>query len=349
MTKRFLAFVSFLAMLAGLWAVPVLAQSMGTIKGSAKDENGKPIADATVELDNLENGHKQTLKVNGKGEYYSLGIEPGTYNVILVNKDGKRIDAFGKVPIAAGQQTTVTFDLAKDLHGGISPEEQKKIDEIKAANEKIKNLNALLAQAHDLEKAGNYDQAISMLQPAAEQNPKEDVVWGLLADGYRGAKKYPEAIDAYGKALELKPNNAGYMSGMADAYAKSGQVDKAVQQYDAAAKAAPANAATYYFNEGVVFTNTQKPDQAVAAFQKAIAADPNKAEAYYYKGENMIGLAKLENGKMVTPPGTAESFQKYLELKPDGPLAAQAKAYLEAIGSKVETTYGKGKSSSKKQ
>ncbi len=348
MTKRFLILVTFLALLTGLGVIPALAQNLGTIKGTAKDENGKPIADASVELDNTDNGSKQTVKTNGKGEYFSQSLEPGTYNVILV-RDGKRVDAFGKVPVAAGHETTVNFDLKKDLAGAISPEEQKKIDEIKAQNEKITNLNALLKQAHDLEKAGNYDQAVTMLQPAAEQNPKEDVIWGMLGDGYRGAKKYPEAIDAYSKALAIKPDNAGYMSGLADAYAKSDQIDKAVQEYDAAAKAAPANAGVYYFNEGVVFTNKQKPDQAVAAFQKAITADPNKAEAYYYKGENMIGLAKLENGKMVAPPGTAEAFNKYLELKPDGPLAAQAKAYLEALGSKVETTYGKGKSAPKKQ
>ena len=50
------------------------------------------------------------------------------------------------------------------------------------------------------------------------------------------------------------------MSGMADAYAKSGQTEKAVQEYNAAAQAEPASAATYYFNEGAVFTNTGKVD-----------------------------------------------------------------------------------------
>ena len=52
---------------------------------------------------------------------------------------------------------------------------------------------------------------------------------------------------------------------------------------------------------------------------------------------------------MIAPPGTAESFQKYIELKPDGPLVTQAKGYLDALGAKVETTYGKGKTPPKKQ
>jgi len=350
--KRVLFLISIFALLLGPGVMSALAQA-GTVKGSAKDENGKAITDGTVELDNVETGKKITTKTSAKGEYTALGVPPGTYNAILVDKDGKRIDAFGKVPVAANQETTVNFDLKKDraAAGGPTPEEIKKYEEAKAANEKIKNLNAILAQSRDLMKAGNYDQAIAQLQPAAEQNPKQDLVWAYLGDAYMDAKKYPEAADAYNKAVQLKPTNGGYISGLANAYSKSGQTDKAMEQYNAAAQAEPANAAMYYFNEGAMFTNAQKPEQAIAAFDKAIAADPKKAEAYYYKGENLIAMAKLDpkTNKMIAPPGTAESFQKYIELKPDGPLVTQAKGYLEALGSKVETTYGKGKTSGKKQ
>ncbi len=341
--KRFLLLLSTFAMLAGISAIPAMAQS-GTVKGTAKDQDGKAITDGTVEVDNVETGKKMTSKLGSKGEYVVLGVPAGTYNVILLDKDGKRIDAFGKVPVAASQESTVPFDLKKDLKGGPTPEELKKYEEAKAANEKIKNLNGLLAQARELEKAGNYDQAIALLQPAAEQNPTQDLLWGYLGDAYRGAKKYPEAIDAYNKAVQLKPTNGGYMSGMADAYAKSGQTDKAVQEYNAAAQAEPANAATYFFNEGAVFTNTGKVDDAISAFDKVIAADPKKADAYYWKGVNLMGKATTgKDGKFVAVPGTADAFQKYLELQPDGPNADAAKQMLSSIGASVQTTYGKGK------
>jgi tetratricopeptide (TPR) repeat protein len=348
--KRFLLFLSILAMLAGFSVIPAMAQS-GTVKGSAKDQDGKAITDGTVELDNVETGKKLTSKTGNKGEYVVLGVPAGTYNAILMDKDGKRIDAFGKVPVAASQETAVNFDLKKDLAGqGPTPEQLKKYEEAKANNEKIKNLNGLLAQARELEKAGNYDQAIALLQPAAEQNPTQDLLWGYLGDAYRGAKKYPEAIDAYQKAVQLKPANGGYMSGMADAYAKSGQTDKAVQEYNAAAQAEPANAATYFFNEGAVFTNTGKIDDAITAFDKVIAADPTKADAYYWRGVNLMGKATTgKDGKFVAPPGTAEAFQKYLELQPTGPNAQNAKDMLASIGASVQTTYGKGKTSSGKK
>ena len=54
-----------------------------------------------------------------------------------------------------------------------------------------------------------------------------------------------------------------------------------------------ANAGTYYFNEGAVFTNTGKVDEAIAAFDKAIQIDPNNADAYYWKGVNMMGKATI--------------------------------------------------------
>ena len=107
-------------------------------------------------------------------------------------------------------------------------------------------------------------------------------------------------------------------------------------------------AATYYFNEGIVFTNTSKADEAIAAFDKAIQADPNKADAYYWKGVNLVGKATTKGDKMVAPEGTSEAFNKYLDLAPSGKYADPAKQMLASIGATVETSYGKSKRSQEK-
>jgi len=58
----------------------------------------------------------------------------------------------------------------------------------------------------------------------------------------------------------------------------------------------------------------------------------------------MYGDGKLDSaGKYTVPPGTAEALNKYLELAPDGAHAADVKAMLEAIGAKIETSFGKTK------
>ena len=119
-----------------------------------------------------------------------------------------------------------------------------------------------------------------------------------------------------------------------------------MQQYAAAAQADPTNAGTYYYNEGAVFTNTGKIDEAVAAFDKAIELDPKRADAYYWKGVDLIGKATMKDNKMVAPAGTAEAFNKYLELQPSGKYADAAKQMLASIGSSVDTSYKSSKSSS---
>ena len=92
-----------------------------------------------------------------------------------------------------------------------------------------------------------------------------------------------------------------------------------------------------------MLTNAGKVDAANEAFDKCIAADPTKADAYYQKGLNMMGKATLQGDKMVAPPGTAEAFQKYLELQPTGQYADVAKQMLASIGAPVQTSLGKKK------
>jgi hypothetical protein len=62
----------------------------------------------------------------------------------------------------------------------------------------------------------------------------------------------------------------------------------------------------------------------------------------------MIGKATLQGDKMVAPPGTADAFQKYLELQPTGTYADAAKQMLASIGSSVETKFGTKKKPVKK-
>jgi tetratricopeptide (TPR) repeat protein len=340
-----------LALLLALMALPVVAQVTG-VKGVCKDQDGKFITDGVVELTNTDTGRKLTTKTDKNGEFRTIGLTPGNYDAVLT-RNGKTVDAVSKIPIGVGDMREVNFDLKKDLAAkgaaGPSEEELKKQQEVTKSNEKIKGVNAKLAEVRDLEKAGNYDQAISMMQELTTSDPSKDLLWAYQAEAYVGAKKYPEAIDAFQKAIAIKPDSAIYHNGLANAYAKSNQADKAVAEYQTAAQLDPANAAGAYFNIGAVDTNAGKIDDANAAFDKAIQLDPNRADAYYWKGVNLMGKATTgKDGKFVGAPGTAESFQKYLELKPDGPHAQEAKAMLESLGSSVQTTFGKQKTPAKK-
>jgi tetratricopeptide (TPR) repeat protein len=333
-------------LLASMCAASLWAQTDATIKGVAKGQDGKPISGATVQAYDAQTGRKYEMKTNAKGEYQSLSVAIGTYKFSLL-QNGTVVDEHNNVPVGLGQERVVDFNLATDnkTTGG-SDDQQKKVEAVQKQNEKIKGLNASLAQAKELEAAGNYDQAITLLQQTTLVDPNQDLLWAYLGDAQRGAKKYTDAIESYQKAIAIKPDSGTYLNGLADAYAKSGQTDKAVQQYAAAAQADPQNAGTYFYNEGAVFTNTGKVDEAVAAFDKAIQLDPKRADAYYWKGVDLIGKATMKDNKMVAPAGTEDAFNKYLELAPTGKYADAAKQMLASIGSNVDTSYGKPKSSS---
>ncbi len=324
------------------FTLPALAQT-GTVKGYVKDDAGKPVVGAVVDMQNLDNGRKVTLKTDKNGNFFSIGVPIGTYKV-AITQDGKPLYAIPKYPVAGGDNPDLNVDLAKERAANPQNAEQlKKIEAAKAENAKIGNLNGMLKQASDAMAANppNYDQAIQILTQATQQDQTHDLLFGRLGDAYLGAKKYPESIEAYNKAIALDANKAAYHNNMAQALAKSNQTDKAIAEYDTAAKLEPASAPTYFFNEGAVLTNTGKVDDAIVAFDKVIAADPTKADAYYWKGVNMVGKAKTgADGKFEAPAGTAEAFNKYLELAPDGKYADPAKQMLQTIGAPVTTSYG---------
>lgn len=381
--KKHLAILLFVLVALGLCAPPVFAQASGTVKGVCKDAQGNPIVDGIVVWQNSDNGQKYPLKTNKKGEYFSLGLTPGTYLVTLYKnaddmKAAKEMDHVKGFKVNL-DENTLDFDVKKEMENaakgqGLSPEQLKQMQEqqAKAAKETttVKSLNEKLNAAKTAADAGDFDTAIASLNEATQVDATRDLLWFKLGDYYRLSatkqtdpaekqKRLASAVEDYQKAIDLKKaaandkdpnaakNLAAYYNNLAEAYAKSNKVDDAVKTYELAAQADPASSAQYYFNEGAVLTNAGKVDDALAAFNKVIGADPNRADAYYWKGVNMIGKATLQGDKMVAPPGTAESFQKYLELQPTGTYADAAKQMLASIGSSVETNYGKKKAAKK--
>jgi tetratricopeptide (TPR) repeat protein len=380
--KKHFAFL-FLILALGLCVPPVFAQASGTVKGTAKDAQGNPVADGIVVWSNMDNGQKYSLKTNKKGEYFSLGVSPGKYLVTLYKnademKAGKELDHVKGFTVTL-DENTLDLDVKKEMESaakgqGLSPEQLKQMQEqqAKAAKETntVKSLNEKLNAAKTAADAGDFDTAIASLNEATQVDGTRDLLWFKLGDYYRLSapkqtdpaekqKRYASAIEDYQKAIDLKKaatndkdpnagkNLAAYYNNLAEAFAKANKVDDAVKTYQLAAAADPTNAGQYYFNTGAVLTNAGKVDDALAAFDKVIAADPSRADAYYWKGVNMIGKATLQADKMVAPPGTAEAFQKYLELQPTGTYADAAKQMLTSIGSSVETTYGKKKAPKK--
>ncbi len=364
--KSALAFSLFLAM--GFTAV---AQT-SSLEGDVKDENGKGVQGALIKITRTDIKGNYKVKTDKKGHYFHAGLPLGTYNV-AVEIDGKDADTVNGVRTKLGDPTPINFDLkaqhdkqeaiAKAAETGTLTKEQARDmnPEQKAALEKqMKERSAALAKNKALSDSFNagreamnnkqFDVAVEQLNKAVEMDPNQHVVYAQLADAYSGlagvktgqeqTDAYQKGIDAWGKALALKPDDSAYHNNYALLLARAKKFDEAQAELTKAAQLEPAQAGKYYYNLGAVLVNTNQLEPAGAAFKKAIDSDPNYADAQYQYGVYLVSKAKVAADGKITPiPGTIEAFQKYLELKPDGPFAQPSKDMITTITGSVDTKY----------
>jgi tetratricopeptide (TPR) repeat protein len=344
------------------------------IEGDVKGVDGKGLQGATVKITRTDVKANYKVKTDKKGHYYYGGLAIGMYNVTL-EVDGMDVDQVS-VRTSLGDPKEVPFDMkqvqarnaagaaaggaaappAAEQERGMSAaqkaefEKQKKENE--AAMQKNKALNDAFNAAREAQTAKNYDGAIDAFTKASEMDPNQHVVWGNMADSYAAraatrtgdaaAADYTKAAEAYQKAIIIKPDDAAYHNNYALVLAKNKKFEEAQTELTKAAQLDPQQAGKYYFNLGAVYVNTGQNDPAAEAFKKALELDPNYAEAYYQLGLTLFAKATTTaDGKIIPPAGTAEAFNKYLEVAPTGPNADSAKAMLEAMGSKVETQFEK--------
>jgi tetratricopeptide (TPR) repeat protein len=343
-----------------------------SMQGEVKGEDGKPLRDALIKIERRDIKGNYKVKTNKKGEYFHAGLPLGNYAVIC-EVGGKDVDRVDNVRTRLGDPTVVNFDLQRVQQrrdalqraadsGTLTAEQSREMSsEQRAAMERqLKERQQQLAKNKVLNDAFNtgmqalqekrFDAAVEAFVKASEIDAKQHVVWAHLADAYigqAGTKTGAEqdalmakGLEMFGKALELKPDEAAYHNNYALALARAKKFPEAQAELQKAAQIDPPNAGRYYYNLGALLVNNGQSEPAGEAFKKAIEADPNYADAHYQYGVSLISKAQTTaEGKIIPPPGTREAFEKYLQLKPDGPFADSAKGMIASIESTIQTQY----------
>lgn len=363
-----------LALFLGLAAGNAFSQT-GAIEGKVIGPDGKPVAKdaALIKIVRTDIKGNYQVKTNKKGEFFHAGLPLGTYDVSC-ELDGKEVDKMKGVRMRLGDPVPVNFDLAKiaqaqkaqqkaletgtvtkEMARDMTPEQKAELEKrAKAQSEamkKNKELNDAFNGGMEAIKTNNFQAAIESFEKAATLDSKQHVIFGQLAGSYDGLAKSKtgaeadaanlKAVENYKKAIELKPDDAPYFNNMGLAQARAKQFSEAQESLNKAAQLDPAGAGRYFYNLGALLTNAGQNEAAGTSFKKALEADANYADAWYQYGIYLTGKAQVDSktGKMTFPDGTAESFQKYLALKPDGPYAPSAKGMLDTMGTTVSTTY----------
>lgn len=325
--KRNLSLLILLAIVAAALSIPAVSQgALGTVKGVCKDDQGNPIVDAQVTWHNDDNGRTYKLKTNKKGEYFSLGIEPGNYTVTLT-KDGKELfktppkqqenvqveEHVYDIDIKAQKQQQIQ-DTAKQT--GLTPEQiQQKLAEEKKAeayNANIKQVNEKLSAATTALQAQppDYNTAIASLSEATQMAPNEDLVWFRLGSAYlestktvtdpaEKTKRDTEAYNDLKKAVDMKKN----------AQPPQGAPPKKPEQV----AADNAKLAAYYGNLGAAAARVGKTDEAVDSYKQAAQVDPAHAANYYFN----LGIVLHNTAKDVdTRKQAMDAFDKAIAADP---------------------------------
>ena len=248
------------------------------------------------------------------------------------------------------------------------PAPKPQAEEIKAVNSKIVALDDLLAQingandAKDWQKAKQLvgqalalDTEITAQHPGVKFQSNRYILHKALGDANLYLGQYQDAINAYETSAALLQNliaaNSGdqpdaqsaatalrrtlgqVLTNEGNAYLKLKNSKEALECYRRAAEALAGvdqkTAATAWFNLCATLYNIGDIDATPAACDKAIAADPTRANAYFVKGSSLFAQGKDVNGKFVAPPESIAALNKYLELAPDGPHAADVKQMLQ--------------------
>jgi tetratricopeptide (TPR) repeat protein len=202
-----------------------------------------------------------------------------------------------------------------------------------------------------LNNLGKSDEAAEKCNQAIADDPTQWGPYQMLGGIFTAAGKPKEALDAYRrgiavaqKSLAEKPDSIPIKAGLGQMLNSEGNLLIQQKDYDGAIGAFLQGATTGaypampYFNICTIYYNLKRGQEAVAACDLAISYDPKMAEAYYIKGAILFGKGHLEHGKYVTPPGTLDSLNKYLEYAPLGEHVRTVNEMVKQLGEKIETS-----------
>lgn len=131
--------------------------------------------------------------------------------------------------------------------------------------------------------AGNFKEAVSILQKSKELNPKYELSYINLGKAYREMGKYDLAINTFQEVLSINPTNVDAYYGLSSVYYHLKDFSKMLNYSLKTIELDPKSYDGYY-NAGLANFRLKSYQEAINHFERAIANNPNYALAYFYLG-----------------------------------------------------------------
>ena len=149
--------------------------------------------------------------------------------------------------------------------------------------EKLSPFDRLAEEATLLNKRGQADQVISLLEPSRDDKKNDSALFfNELGVAYRQKGRLPDAIGAYRAALARDPDNPVIMKNLGDAHLLNKEYPLAREQYEKALQSNP-RFHQAHAGLGIVNYQTGKYSEALEEFEIVLKLDPQNEQAKKYK------------------------------------------------------------------
>ncbi len=294
-------------------ARPAVAQSIGSLSGTVKDEAGNPLEGATVTVENPQAApSKKSDQTNDKGEFMIGALPSGQWSV-TIEADGF-LPAQAQTRVAGmsggrGRPLSVTLVAGVSAPAGM---EGVGTEEIKA---ELDAANALFDQQ-------DFAGALVAYQALSETFPELTAIRMQMANAHRQLKDYDAAIAEYEAVLVQEPTNQRAKIERALMYLVKGDLEAADTALTEMAQAGTATAEILY-NLGEVKFAKGAADEAATWYDKATLKNPAWGKPWFKLA--LVALNKADNA------GASAHLAKVIEVDPNSMEAGQAKLILEQL------------------
>jgi Flp pilus assembly protein TadD len=295
-------------------ASPAVAQDWagsGRVKGVVTDQDGKPVAGATViyrMLKDPESGPPDMV-TNKKGKFSMLGLKGGTWTV--------RVEAEGYYPWTSPTPVEV-------FSTGISPTVEAELEplpkEALVAEGRAK-ANEFLKAGDSLMEAGDAAGARAKYERALDVVDESDypVIYTAIANTYLAEGNLESAEATADQALAVDQEWVEALKVKCAIAAAEGRLDEA----EALLAEIPEDEVMHQntlVNLGLAHFNQGEMDAAMGYFDRTLRDHPEFGQVYYFRGLANLNLNQADAARA--------DFERFLELEPDSPQAAEAQEYI---------------------
>ncbi len=284
---------------------PLAAQLGLTVLGKVEDEDGNPVAGATVTIEGrgIDTKHRMNVTTNAKGKYSTVFIHPARDFIFLVRKEGfvphEELLELGLDRANLRKAVRRNF-VIKAVAADPAPKPKKKKKKEKKQDEHYYEFKGTETEPAVKPKGGKsaavsryqravkeisayeFETARTLLEEALAADPMLAPAHSALAKVHLNLKQYAAAAAAAEKALNLDGRDARALTAHYRACSALGRGDDAQRSLDKLADQDPARETVeLLLDDGMAALKSQHWTRAEKRYRQALGqgGDPGKAGA----------------------------------------------------------------------